>query len=348
MRYPNISELPSPQENKADWPWAEETNPVPAAMPDGSPWPRVSIVTPSYNQAAFLEETIRSVLLQGYPNLEYIIIDGGSTDGSVEIIKKYAPWLAYWVSEKDRGQANAINKGWKISTGEIIGWINSDDVLEPGAVAFVVEQFQSNLTVGMVYGDNAQTGENSQVLSVLHGKQVEFSEMLRTIHVPVPQPGSMIRRLSLDSVGFLNENWQVVLDRDFFVRFGLHHQMLYVPRTLAQIRQHPDAKSHAARGKWCIELPEMYKQFFKEQDLPTPLKKLKNETVSRAYAKAADIALHTNKNALGHLIKAYLWYPSITKDTGYSRLRKRWINRTILRPFQDVKHKIKMLILPER
>jgi hypothetical protein len=128
-------DLPSPPANRTGWPWTFASHPpLPDTLPDGNPWPRVTIVTPSFNQAQFLEETIRSVLLQGYPNLEYIVIDGGSTDGSVEIIQKYARWLAFWLSEPDRGQAHAINKGFKRATGEWLGWLNSDDCYAPAAL----------------------------------------------------------------------------------------------------------------------------------------------------------------------------------------------------------------------
>ncbi|MGB5971795.1 MAG: glycosyltransferase, partial [Nodosilinea sp.] len=113
-------------------------------MPDGSEWPRVSIVTPSYNQGQFLEETIRSVLLQRYPNLEYIVIDGGSTDNSAEIIEKYQSCITYWVSEKDNGQAHAINKGLKISTGSILGWINSDDLYVKGTLRKIAQALCQN------------------------------------------------------------------------------------------------------------------------------------------------------------------------------------------------------------
>ena len=122
MRCPTLAELPSPLPGTTGWPWREETRQLPNTLPDGSPWPRISIVTPSFNQGKYIEETIRSILLQGYPNLEYIIMDGGSNDGSLEIIKKYEPWLALWVSEKDRGQSHAINKGFLSSTGDVVAW----------------------------------------------------------------------------------------------------------------------------------------------------------------------------------------------------------------------------------
>lgn len=134
MRCPTLAELPPPPPGKEGWPWTEGSPSLPDQMPDGRPWPRVSLVTPSYNQDPFIEETIRSVLLQGYPALEYIVIDGGSRDNSVEIIKKYERYLAYWVSEADRGQADAINKGFQRGTGELGCYLNSDDILCRGTL----------------------------------------------------------------------------------------------------------------------------------------------------------------------------------------------------------------------
>jgi glycosyltransferase involved in cell wall biosynthesis len=138
MRCPRLKDLPPPPPGKTGWPWTEESVRLPEVMPDGAPWPRISIVTPSYNQGQFLEETIRSVLLQGYPNLEYIVIDGGSTDGSIDLITKYAEWITFWEAARDRGQADALNKGFARATGKIRAYLNSDDVYFPdifGAVA---------------------------------------------------------------------------------------------------------------------------------------------------------------------------------------------------------------------
>ncbi|HBP90301.1 MAG TPA: glycosyltransferase family 2 protein [Nitrospirales bacterium] len=134
MRCPTLKELPSPLKEKMGWPWTEESKQLSDQMPDGRAWPRITIVTPSFNQGVFIEETIRSVLLQGYPNLEYIVLDGASTDNSVEIIKKYEPWLSYWMSEPDSGQSDAINRGLKMGSGLFATWINSDDLLEKEAL----------------------------------------------------------------------------------------------------------------------------------------------------------------------------------------------------------------------
>src|SRR5882762_4423248 len=132
MDCPSLKQLPEPPKGKTGWPWTEQSPRVPATMPEGRLWPGISIVTPSFNQGQFIEETIRSVLLQGYPNLEYFVIDAGSADLTLEIIKKYEPWITYWVSEPDNGQVDAIKKGLRLSSGEWFNWINSDDILLQG------------------------------------------------------------------------------------------------------------------------------------------------------------------------------------------------------------------------
>jgi glycosyltransferase involved in cell wall biosynthesis len=136
-----LSLLPPAPPYRSGWPWTEESQPIAALQPDKNPWPRISIVTPSFNQGEFIEETIRSILLQNYPNLEYIIIDGGSTDNSLEIIRKYEPWITFWSSEPDNGQSQAINKGFNKCTGDLVNWICSDDMLCRNALNQFASQY---------------------------------------------------------------------------------------------------------------------------------------------------------------------------------------------------------------
>jgi len=154
--------------------------------------PLVSIVTPSFNQARYLEETIRSVLGQTYERIEYILIDGGSTDGSLEIIQKYTDKVSYWVSEKDKGQTDAINKGFKAAHGSILAWLNSDDVYQPRAVSEAVAYLMDQPQVGMVYGDLDFVDENGQVIGRFPAAQTDLRR-LRRGYVHIPQPAAFFR-----------------------------------------------------------------------------------------------------------------------------------------------------------
>ena len=162
MHCPRLLELPQTLDGKNGWPWTEETVPAELEQTSGS-LPSISVVTPSYNQAAFLEETIRSVLLQGYPNLEYLVMDGGSSDGSVEIIKKYEKYLAYWTSQKDAGPSDAIRKGFEKATGSILAYLNSDDLYLPGTLHHLVNRLRTTGALTQHYGDGGQrqNGSNS-------------------------------------------------------------------------------------------------------------------------------------------------------------------------------------------
>jgi cellulose synthase/poly-beta-1,6-N-acetylglucosamine synthase-like glycosyltransferase len=197
-RCPHLKDLPPPPPGKTGWPWTEESRPLPDATADGQLWPKISIVTPSYNQGRFIEECIRSVLLQGYPNLEYIIIDGGSTDETVEVIKKYEPWLAYWESEPDRGQSHAINKGLAKSTGQLFNWHNSDDVLTSNSLTTMAAAMVKHPQAGYAHGyriiidaKGAVQGDTKHS----HGDKTVFSPALSTIITKLKagcQPGCLM------------------------------------------------------------------------------------------------------------------------------------------------------------
>lgn len=298
MKQSLLAELPSVASNQHGWPWTEETEQQPALVGDSIVWPRVTIVTPSFNQGQFLEETIRSVLLQGYPNLEYIVIDGGSTDNSVDIIRKYESCLSFWVSEPDEGQADAINKGFAKSTGEFLGWINSDDYLYPGVIKRVVEVFQANSRVEMIYGDVDCGWPEKNKLHRLFGEQIEFSEMLRTVRVPIPQQGSLWRRSVIDRVGNLDSGWQVVLDQEFFTRVAEKCQILYLPMVMGFFRLHENSKSISQNRQWIKELPKMYHEFFERDELQEDIKSLRDETMGAVFLTCTSIALRCGEKRL--------------------------------------------------
>lgn len=211
-------------------------------MPDGLPWPRVSIVTPSYNQAQFIEETIRSVLLQGYPDLEYIIIDGGSMDGSVEIIRQYEPWLAYWVSEKDRGQSDALNKGFRRATGSIVAWLNSDDWYEPGILPERAAAMRARPQCVLVYSDCQFVDTLGRPIHIWRTAQCSLTSLLLEAN-QIPQPGSFICASALAAAGGIDETLHHAMDYVLWLRLCLLGDIYYVPGVAANFRQHGFSKS---------------------------------------------------------------------------------------------------------
>jgi glycosyltransferase involved in cell wall biosynthesis len=204
---------------------------------------KFSVVTPSLNQGRFLEETIQSVLSQGSPNLEYIIIDGGSTDGSVDIIKKYEKKLSYWVSEKDRGQSDAINKGLRRASGEILAWLNSDDCYLPGTLERVAEFFSSHPAVDLVYGDLLLIDGGGKTLGIRRVVPYNYTLALYGLST-VPQPSAFFRRRALDVVGLLDEELHYQMDTEFFLRFGRKGlNIKHLPVPLAMFRLHAQSKT---------------------------------------------------------------------------------------------------------
>lgn len=188
-------------------------------MPNRNPWPTISIVTPNYNGARTLEKTIRSVLLQGYPNLEYTVIDGGSTDGSVEIIKKYEQFLTYWISEKDKGQSNAINKGFVRCTGEIVNWLCSDDILLPGALVTVAKQFMQHPEIDVVSGQGRMVFENEGGREMVGGTTKEMIDLIPANN-SVCQPACFYRRdLLFRRQPPVDETYQYAMDFELWAFF---------------------------------------------------------------------------------------------------------------------------------
>jgi len=248
MRCPTLRELPAPAKHKTGWPWTEEGERLPDKMPDGRPWPKVNIVTPSYNQGQFIEETIRSVLLQGYPNLEYIIIDGGSTDNSVEIIKKYSPWLTYWVSEPDRGQSHAINKGFTKATGEIYAWLNSDDLLLPCAIRHVVDAWQENPSAVAWVGSCYCIAPDGQILSTVIPRKLDRDSLADWwFQGRFYQPSCFFAAQACIKVGSLDENLYFALDLDLWLKLSSVGDFVAIPEFISAAILHKDAKTQAQR-----------------------------------------------------------------------------------------------------
>lgn len=205
------------------------------------PRPLVSIVTPSYNQANYLEQTLTSVFGQEYPNIEYLVVDGASNDGSVEIIRKYADRLAWWVSEKDTGQGEAINKGLGRAKGEIIAWLNSDDYYLSGTVSSVVKVFHENPDVILVYGDMLAVDDQGQTFNVLKYKQLTLEDLL--CFQIIGQPAVFFRRQAYEQAGGLDTTFHFLLDHHFWTRIAKHGSLLHVPQVWAAARYHPEAKN---------------------------------------------------------------------------------------------------------
>lgn len=205
--------------------------------------PLVSIVTPSYNQAKYLEQTICSVLDQDYPNIEYIVIDGGSTDGSVDIIRRYEDRIVYWESMKDKGQTDAINKGFARATGDVMAWINSDDLLYPGAVRAAVDYLTAHPEVGLVYGDCDFIDSDGNKIGRFNAKQTDLRR-LNQAYVHIPQQAAYWRGDLWRQVGPLDDSIYFAMDYDLWVRLARVSQIKYLPgEPRAAFRLHNDAKT---------------------------------------------------------------------------------------------------------
>jgi glycosyltransferase involved in cell wall biosynthesis len=233
----------------------------------------VSIITPSYNQSEYLESTIQSVLSQEYTELEYIIVDGGSTDGSVEVIQKYADQLSWWVSEPDQGQADGINKGLRSAHGDVVAWLNSDDLYLPGAIQSAVTRLQADPEVGMVFGDAITIDQSGHPLNRLSFGDWGLKEMMR--FRIVCQPAVFMRRMALEQAGYLDEGFHYMLDHHLWLRIACNSEVKYSGQLWAAARHHPSAKNVALSAgfadetfkalEWMKTAPEFADRFIADQ-----------------------------------------------------------------------------------
>ena len=253
--------LPLPSTNRMGWPWTEETNPI--IYQKYKIWPKISIVTPSYNQGKFIEETIRSVLLQNYPNIEYIVIDGGSTDDTVEIIKKYERWITYWVSEPDSGQTQAINKGFHIITGEITNWLNSDDYLYPKAAYEIGDFFRNHRDVHFMHGSGFYINEEDGKMWSAR-KNFDYPEARQITHFCYDlQPSCYFRKEVFDKIGYLNEGIHLQMDTEFFIRIALNFNIKRNPVNICYFRKHQERKSIAGyKQSEFVDFPNEYHKIY--------------------------------------------------------------------------------------
>ena len=291
--------FPPPPPTRVGWPWTTGMSHPPDVMPGGRPWPKISIVTPSYNQGKFLEETIRSVLFQGYPNLEYIIIDGGSTDNSVDIIKKYEPWLVYWVSEPDHGQSHAINKGFKLATGDIYAWINSDDYYLEGAFHAIANAFVALKQEAILIGYGDVVDMDGSFLDTRKIERIDRETLLDWEENWFLQQACFWPSTCWNGVGGVNEGLELLMDYDLWFRFLKLYPFFYIDKPLGVLRYYKETKSYSKRNRsfaekvavWILNgdvdaaVREIEQHALKKNNMQQELARLKRKRVFRIMRK---------------------------------------------------------------
>ncbi|HUI88916.1 MAG TPA: glycosyltransferase family 2 protein [Anaerolineales bacterium] len=276
----------------------------------------VSIVTPSFNQSAYLEQTIRSVLEQGYPDVEYIVMDGASTDGSADIIRKYSSRLAYWVSEKDSGQADAINKGMRRARGEIAAWLNSDDCYLPGALQSAAAAFEANPQATMVYGDMLAVDQTGQTTNQLRYRQLTLEDLL--CFQIIGQPAVFMRRAAFEKANGLDVNFHFMLDHQLWIKLAAQGPIVHVNQTWSAARYHPQAKNRLKAAEFGREAFRILDWAGTRPDLAPILQPVRCRARASAYRVDARYLLDDGQS--WNALKAWVDALSIHPPTALARL----------------------------
>ena len=289
-------------------------------------YPLVSIIVPSFNQAEYISITLDSLLNQTYPNLEIILIDGASTDNTLEVLKSYQNQLSHLISESDKGQSDAINKGFAIAKGDIVGWLNSDDILYHDSISKVVDCFKTYDNLSFVYGDIDLIDSNGTVIGELHGQAEIDKSIFWKLDINIPQQGSLWRRSRLNLVLKLNQGYNYVLDREIFLKTVLTSQIKYLPVVLGAFRYHDSSKSVSQIRGWISEIPLMYDNLvhaYKAKFSYIDIRKIKSMAylyISIEYFKSRNkILLFKN------IVKSLYIYPFVFFSSGLATKYLKWI-----------------------
>ncbi len=274
--------------------------------------PLVSIITPSYNQAAFLEQTIQSVLAQDYPNIEYLVVDGASTDNSLEVIQRYSNRIAWWISEKDSGQAEAINKGFQHAKGEIIAWLNSDDIYLPGAISQAVQHLQTRPELGLVFGDAITMDVGGRPLNRFSFGDWGLAELMQ--FRIICQPAVFMRRSVLEQAGYLDLSYHYLLDHQLWIRMALEAPIQHVSELWAAARHHQEAKNVSQSAAFGDEALRILEWMQKDPRLAAFFQGNKNHITAGAYRLKARYLLDSDQPAaaLRSYMKAFTHWPKFT------------------------------------
>ncbi len=316
--------LIAPPVGKTGWPWIRPAPKVFRARPNGWQWPRITVITPSYNQPQFIEETIRSVLLQNYPNLEYMIIDGGSGSATIGVIEKYSKWLAYFVSEPDRGQSDAINRGLDRSTGDLVVWLNSDDVLLSGSLEAVA-------TAAHDYSEPLVLAGKSEYRDVSGARVLYDAFQIPRTHSDLfkfgsgcyfPQPSTFFTRTAFLQSGKLDVGLHYAMDLDLWFRLLKRSRVVNIDERISWMRQHADAKTFHDPFRVLDEVEQIFARYKDLVPAETYFAALKSMSFRRAQV-CIDKGLHAvHKGDQGAAIAAALL---AVRSQGKTALSRRWL-----------------------
>ena len=270
--------------------------------------PLVSIVTPAYNRASYLDETMQSVLNQDYAHIEYIVLNDGSTDNTEEVLRKYAGRLI-WETHPNMGETRTVNKGWGMAHGDIVAVVNSDDPLLPGAVSAAVVYMQAHPDILVAYPDWNMIGPDSKVTRHIEVREYDYLYMLKR-HECTPGPGAFIRCKAFELTEMRDPEFKYVADFEYWLRLGLYGKFARIPNTLATWRMHPDAASLSAKGAaMADEHIRLMDKLYSNPDLPAEVRKARAEAYSWAYLVGAITCGSARREAAKYLLKSVSYHP---------------------------------------